>query len=105
MAVELPSKEGRKPLKRLIQEESTIDNPDNHERESKPRKSSVSPKVIAMAVPGILVLCCGFLCPCFRAKRKETDHAALANEPISGQSETSCAWSFQFCDQNSCEHL
>ncbi|KAJ9688757.1 hypothetical protein PVL29_014420 [Vitis rotundifolia] len=36
-----------------------------------------------MAVPGILVLCCSLLCPCFRAKRKETDHAVLSKEPTS----------------------
>ncbi|RVX05213.1 Calmodulin-binding receptor-like cytoplasmic kinase 3 [Vitis vinifera] len=56
--VELPANAGRKILRRLIQEESTIDNLNNHERETKHRKSASSPKVIAMAVPGILVLCC-----------------------------------------------
>lgn len=105
MAVELPSDEGSKPLRRLIQEESAIDNLDNHGRESKSRKSAISPKVIGMAFPGILVLCCSFLCPCFRAKRKETEDGVLANEPVSGKSETSCAWSFQICDRNSCQHL
>ena len=105
MAVELPANAGRKFLRRLIQEESTIDNLNNHERETKHRKSASSPKVIAMAVPGILVLCCSLLCPCFRAKRKETDHAVLSKEPISSKLETSYAWSFQFCDWKSCQHL
>ncbi|XP_034700431.1 calmodulin-binding receptor-like cytoplasmic kinase 3 isoform X1 [Vitis riparia] len=84
--VELPANAGRKILRRLIQEESTIDDLNNHERETKHRKSASSPKVIAMAVPGILVLCCSLLCPCFRAKRKETDHAVLSKEPISTDS-------------------
>ncbi|KAL6331502.1 hypothetical protein AAG906_011442 [Vitis piasezkii] len=79
-------KRRKKILRRLIQEESTIDNLNNHERETKHRKSASSPKVIAMAVPGILVLCCSLLCPCFRAKRKETDHAVLSKEPISTDS-------------------
>ncbi|KAJ9688758.1 hypothetical protein PVL29_014420 [Vitis rotundifolia] len=42
--VELPANAGRKILRRLIQEESTIDNLNNHEREIKHRKSALSPK-------------------------------------------------------------
>lgn len=45
----------------------------------------LAPKKIAMAIPGLFLLCCGLLCPCFQAKRKETDHAALAKEPNSSE--------------------
>nr|XP_043627622.1 calmodulin-binding receptor-like cytoplasmic kinase 3 isoform X2 [Erigeron canadensis] len=38
---------------------------------------------------GVLVLCCSFLCPCFRSKKKDTTHTVLAKEPSSMDSASS----------------
>lgn len=100
VTVELPSKVGRKLLRRLIQDEPQTDDLKNQEKENEPHQSALSPVVIGMGIPGILVLCCSFLCPCFRAKSKEADHSVLPKEHISGKLGTSQAWSFQFCDKN-----
>ncbi|GAB2210615.1 hypothetical protein Drorol1_Dr00015884 [Drosera rotundifolia] len=43
-------------------------------------KSTVSSSVIAMALPGMVLLGCALLCPCFQAKRKESEEAVLRNE-------------------------
>ncbi|XP_057967245.1 calmodulin-binding receptor-like cytoplasmic kinase 3 [Malania oleifera] len=78
--VELPFKAGRKLLQKVFTEESTRPNfvQKNHSR--KTEKSLLTPKKMAVAIPGIFVLCCGLLCPCFRSKRKETPHTTLAKE-------------------------
>ncbi|KAK1413982.1 hypothetical protein QVD17_29719 [Tagetes erecta] len=34
-----------------------------------------------MAAPGLLLLCCSFLCNCFRSKRKDIDDAVIVKEP------------------------
>ncbi|KAJ0989512.1 hypothetical protein J5N97_007868 [Dioscorea zingiberensis] len=42
--------------------------------------SSVKDK-LTLAIPGMFLLCCTLLCPCFRAKRKDpSEHHVLANE-------------------------
>lgn len=44
---------------------------------------------MVMVAPGMFLLCCSFLCPCFHARRKATEHAALAKEPNSMDSVSS----------------
>nr|XP_043623707.1 calmodulin-binding receptor-like cytoplasmic kinase 3 [Erigeron canadensis] len=44
-------------------------------------KSSVfRTKYMAMGAPGLLLMCCSCLCPCFRSKRKDTDDVVLVKE-------------------------
>ncbi|KAL9260038.1 Calmodulin-binding receptor-like cytoplasmic kinase 3-like protein, partial [Drosera capensis] len=43
-------------------------------------KSTFSSLVIARALPGMVLLGCALLCPCFQAKRKESEEAVLRNE-------------------------
>lgn len=68
------AKVGRKLLQGGIKEEYI-------ERDGK--KTLLTPKMTTVAVPAGLVLCCGLLCSCFRAKRKQTDANVLAKEPSS----------------------
>lgn len=56
---------------------------ENKEKDGK--KTLLTPKMMIIAVPAAFVLCCGLLCPCFRAKRKQTDGNVLAKEPSSGK--------------------
>ena len=45
----------------------------------------LKPKVLAMAVPAFFLLCCTLICPCFQARKKDTDHTVLSKEPISSE--------------------
>ncbi|XP_047942394.1 calmodulin-binding receptor-like cytoplasmic kinase 3 [Salvia hispanica] len=49
----------------------------------------LKPKVLAMAVPAFFLLCCTLICPCFQARKKDTDHTVLSKEPISTDSVSS----------------
>ncbi|XP_059637878.1 calmodulin-binding receptor-like cytoplasmic kinase 3 isoform X2 [Cornus florida] len=80
---ELSLKAGSKFLQKVVREESASH---NFDRKSQPSgcKSLLTPKKLtAMAVPGIFVLCCSFLCPCFHKRRKETGHDVLSKNPSS----------------------
>ncbi|PKA56575.1 Calmodulin-binding receptor-like cytoplasmic kinase 3 [Apostasia shenzhenica] len=45
---------------------------------------SFPPKKKALAVPAVVLLCCVIICPCFRARKKESiDPESLARKPIS----------------------
>ncbi|KAK1400060.1 Protein kinase domain-containing protein [Heracleum sosnowskyi] len=80
---ELPLESARKPLQRVITVETTKHQTSLSDEEND-HKPVLRPKNLAMAVPGMFVLCCAFLCPCFRARRKEAEHAAvLSKEPVS----------------------
>ncbi|XP_065015153.1 calmodulin-binding receptor-like cytoplasmic kinase 3 isoform X1 [Musa acuminata AAA Group] len=49
--------------------------------EEKKEYTSSEPQNIPLAIPGMLLLCCGVLCPCFHAKRKEkSEHSVLDRE-------------------------
>lgn len=72
---------GRKLLHREFMEESA---PHNlgvkiHPREGE-HGQKLTPKIVTVAVPGVFILCCCLLCPCFRTKRKETSHTVLAKD-------------------------
>ncbi|URD75811.1 STYKc [Musa troglodytarum] len=54
--------------------------------EEKKEYTSSEPQNIPLAIPGMLLLCCGVLCPCFHAKRKEkSEHSVLDRELKSGE--------------------
>ncbi|KAI8570655.1 hypothetical protein RHMOL_Rhmol01G0052700 [Rhododendron molle] len=79
---ELPSNPGRKFLHKLVREESArhsfLENSQpTQERDT--QKSLLAPKM-AVAASGMFVLCCSFLCPCFRARRKQADHPVLTKD-------------------------
>lgn len=77
---------GRKLLQKVVRE-VTIEHQKSRPTEAKnDHKSVLTQKKLAMAVPGIFVLCCAFLCPCFHARRKETTHTVLAKDPVSSES-------------------
>lgn len=84
LADELPSESARKLLQRVITVETTKHQTSLSDEEND-HKPVLRPNHLAMAVPGMFVLCCAFLCPCFRAKRKEAEHAVLSKEPVSSE--------------------
>lgn len=84
LADELPLEAARK----LLQGSITVETSKHHKSlpvEENEHKPVLNPKSLAMAVPGMFVLCCAFLCPCFRARRKESEHTVLSKEPVSSE--------------------
>ncbi|XAR66857.1 Non-specific serine/threonine protein kinase [Bertholletia excelsa] len=80
---ELPSTAGRKFLHKLVREGSTRHKFLQNSQPSKDKgvhKSLLSPKKLAIAVPGTFLLCCALLCPCFRAQRKQPSQTVLSKE-------------------------
>ncbi|XP_058181603.1 calmodulin-binding receptor-like cytoplasmic kinase 3 isoform X2 [Rhododendron vialii] len=79
---ELPLNPGRKFLHKLVREESARHNFLENSQPTEERdaqKSLLVPKM-AVAASGMFVLCCIFLCPCFRARRKQADHTVLTKD-------------------------
>lgn len=86
--MEFPHGSGRKLLPSLTTNATAIHKlvQTSQSREEKHTTFSLlAEKKIAVAIPGMFLLCCGLLCPCFQAKRKETDHAALPKDPNSSE--------------------
>ncbi|XP_052198807.1 calmodulin-binding receptor-like cytoplasmic kinase 3 [Diospyros lotus] len=82
---ELPSKAGRKLLDKFVREDSGRHHflQNSHTSQDKDSyKSLLSPKKLAVSVPGVFILCCSLLCPCFRARKKPTAHI-LSNDEAS----------------------
>ncbi|XP_047308880.1 calmodulin-binding receptor-like cytoplasmic kinase 3 isoform X2 [Impatiens glandulifera] len=50
------------------------------------KSSSSSPRNLTMAASGVLILCCGFLCPCFWRRRREMEHHVLSKSHSIGSS-------------------
>ncbi|THG23860.1 hypothetical protein TEA_000877 [Camellia sinensis var. sinensis] len=89
---ELPLKAGRKFLLNVVREESGRHNFLQNSQPSEEKdahKSLLTQKNLAIAIPGFFALCCSFLCPCFRARRKPTTHTVLSKDPISMDSVSS----------------
>ncbi|CAK9141817.1 unnamed protein product [Ilex paraguariensis] len=89
---ELGLEAGRRFLREVVREEYTGHGFGQRIQASKEKDghtSLLTPKRLAMAVPGIFGLCCCLLCPCFRTRRKETTNAVLARDPISMDSVSS----------------
>ncbi|KAG5564344.1 hypothetical protein RHGRI_000517 [Rhododendron griersonianum] len=79
---ELPLDPGRKFLHKLVREESARHNFLENSQPTEERdtqKSLLAPKM-AVAASGMFILCCSFLCPCFRARRKQADHTVLTKD-------------------------
>lgn len=53
------------------------------------KKSTFKTKYLIIGGSGILILCCSFLCPCFRTRKKDTAHTVLVKEPNSMDSTSS----------------
>lgn len=81
---EFPLIEGRKFLRRVVKEELKEQHYKTQGTKDKDVQDSVlTTKNLAMAAPGILILCCGIICPCFRARKRSSTHTVLVKEPIS----------------------
>ncbi|KAF8407164.1 hypothetical protein HHK36_006290 [Tetracentron sinense] len=88
--VELPGKAARKLLMETGTEESTINKFDQRtDLREEGRSFLLTPKTVAMAIPGMFLFSCILLCPCFRSRRKETANVVLAKDPISMDSASS----------------
>ncbi|KAG0463239.1 hypothetical protein HPP92_021715 [Vanilla planifolia] len=70
--------------KLLLQPSSNFDKPSGKEpsqEEHQDQKLTFPSKTTALVVPGVLLLCCAVICPCFHARRKEPiEQKALAKE-------------------------
>lgn len=84
LADEQPLETARKLLQKVTTVETTKHQTSLSDAEND-HKPVLRPKNLAIAVPGMFVLCCAFLCPCFRARRKEAEHAVLSKEPVSSE--------------------
>ncbi|XP_072970488.1 calmodulin-binding receptor-like cytoplasmic kinase 3 [Typha angustifolia] len=94
--VDLHRKAARKLLRHLSVNASNLDYPSNekdHFQENAQGHNVYSdsePDNHPLAVPGIILLCCGLLCPCFHPKRKEaSEHNVLPNQLNSLDSQSS----------------
>ncbi|XP_010250238.1 PREDICTED: calmodulin-binding receptor-like cytoplasmic kinase 3 [Nelumbo nucifera] len=82
--VRLPQRVGRKNRRVLETKEGTLHKLDEkfHAGENNTDHNSwLTPKTLAMAVPGMLLLCCVVLCPCLHSRRKEAESAFVAKDP------------------------
>ncbi|KAL2534841.1 Calmodulin-binding receptor-like cytoplasmic kinase 3 [Abeliophyllum distichum] len=80
---EEPSESGRKLLRNIIREGSAENHFDKKSQGRKDRfagNSILTSKRLYMAVPAFFILCCAVLCPCFRARKKETRNTVLDRE-------------------------
>ncbi|CAI9765779.1 unnamed protein product [Fraxinus pennsylvanica] len=68
----VPSEPGRKLLRNTVREGSAENDFD--------KKTILNSKGLYMAVPIFFIICCAVLCPCFRARKKETQNAVLDKE-------------------------
>ncbi|KAK6945160.1 Serine-threonine/tyrosine-protein kinase, catalytic domain [Dillenia turbinata] len=88
-SVELPSNAGRKLLENVVEEGSSKPNSGQeiHAGGGKQaQKPCLTPKGIAAASSGVLLICCALLCPCLQARRKATGHTVMSKEPNSTES-------------------
>ncbi|KAK9697986.1 hypothetical protein RND81_08G074900 [Saponaria officinalis] len=74
LALEVVSEAGRKLLVSRIKEEAI--SPIAHlGKDENGDHYPFSTKIAAMAIPGVLLLCCMFICPCFQQKKKDVHSA------------------------------
>ncbi|XP_077237966.1 calmodulin-binding receptor-like cytoplasmic kinase 3 [Tasmannia lanceolata] len=75
---------GRKLLLQLTTNDPITHNPRRPSQSSEEKHHhsfSTVPKNMVMAISGTFLLCCILICPCSHARRKQTTHGALPNEP------------------------
>ncbi|KAJ0799979.1 putative protein kinase RLK-Pelle-RLCK-IV family [Helianthus annuus] len=80
---------GRRILQNLIRDGDLEREAKESKKTKDDKDSKFKAKYLVMGASGILVLCCGFLCPCFRSRKKEMAHTVLAKEPSSMDSTSS----------------
>ncbi|KAL3840749.1 hypothetical protein ACJIZ3_025340 [Penstemon smallii] len=89
----LPLLAGRKSLKTVIRGVSSSGNVNNvtsqDGKDKSTKNSLLRPKTLAMAVPAFFLLCCVLICPCFKARKTDTEHTVLSKEPNSMDSVSS----------------
>ncbi|CAH9083959.1 unnamed protein product [Cuscuta epithymum] len=74
---------GRKFLHKAVRQRSNIHvfvKKEMEEKHDSQNNSPWTPKRVALSVSAIFVLCCAVICPCLRAKRKETSRSVLSND-------------------------
>lgn len=79
----LPVEPGRRILRNVIREETPGRQTSEPEITKDGQNSLLTPRNLSIAVPGFFLLCCSFLCPCFRARKRETGHNVLSKEQSS----------------------
>ncbi|PIA42315.1 hypothetical protein AQUCO_02000038v1 [Aquilegia coerulea] len=82
----MPQKAGRKVLLSSEEKESNSENIGQKGHPRTDNHGSISlahPKIVGMAAPGMFILCCSLLCPCFRSRKKEPSRAILTNNSSS----------------------
>ncbi|GFP83611.1 calmodulin-binding receptor-like cytoplasmic kinase 3 [Phtheirospermum japonicum] len=87
----LPFVAGRKSVKTVVREGSSRIDDDNTFKDGKDNydNSILKPEMLAMGVPAFFLFCCALLCPCFQARKKDTEHTVLTREPNSMDSVSS----------------
>lgn len=86
---ELSFESNRKLLQGGVKREAIHE--ENHTRNDENRgRFPITSKMMAMAVPGVLLMGCAFLYPCFRSKKKDDFHTTLQKELNSLDSASSC---------------
>lgn len=88
--VDLVRRAGRKLLLQLSEDASNLDQLPGkgqlQEEELHSKYSSPSDNV-PLAIPGIFIICCAFMCPCVHAKKKEvSEHNVLDRQLNSSES-------------------
>lgn len=80
-AIEVTSKSGRKLLLNGVQTDATFPSSHSHDAGSSSHFSfSPKNKIAAVAVPGMLIVGCLFICPCVKSKKKESPSAVYQKE-------------------------
>ncbi|KAK3039981.1 hypothetical protein RJ639_027171 [Escallonia herrerae] len=77
----LPLGAGRKVLQNVDKDEARLHQKSQPSKAKYGHQSPLTPKTLAMAAPGLLLLCCSILCPCFYARRRGTTLTVLEKEP------------------------
>ncbi|GMH04565.1 hypothetical protein Nepgr_006405 [Nepenthes gracilis] len=78
--VKLSSGAGRKLLLNRVKESAISPQMSPHEGKNY-HQFTYNSKIVGMAVPGMFIFSCLFLCPCLYSRRKENDESALQKEP------------------------
>ncbi|CAI9100883.1 OLC1v1038072C4 [Oldenlandia corymbosa var. corymbosa] len=76
---ELHFSAGRKFLEKTLTG-GLMENKSQENEEKDAESSLLTSKYLYMAAPGALLLCCGIICPCIRARRKEASLPAVEKE-------------------------
>lgn len=79
IAENLLQRAGRKLLQQLS---ANTSNPDLPNSKTPKGGNSLTSAKMALAVPGVFLLCCALVCPCFYAKKKETSEQNIMSTEL-----------------------